>query len=262
MSKNTWKTAITKVEPNKISIRGYPINELMGRVSFGQMVYLLFKRELPPQNEGRMIEAILTSSVDHGVTPPSVLSALTVASTGSPLNAAVAAGTLAISKFHGGAIEDCMLVLKEIQQSKLEDNLSIDEAVTKIILAYKEKKKKISGFGHRVHTDDPRTTKLFQLAEELGIVGEYITIARILEAKLHEITGRKLPINVDGAIGAVLCNMDFDPQLANAFFMIARLPGMVAHIVEEKTRQRPMRKIDPANHEYDGPSERPVPESL
>ena len=180
----------------------------------------------------------------------------------SPLNAAVAAGTLAISKFHGGAIEDCILILKEIQKLKEDENLTIDEAATKTILAYKEKKKKISGFGHRVHTDDPRTAKLFQLAEEWNINGKYIEIAKVLEIKLEEITGRKLPINVDGAIGAVLCNMDFGPQLANAFFMIARLPGMVAHIVEEKIRQRPMRKIDPANHEYDGPEERSVPENL
>jgi len=262
MSENIWKTAITKVEPNKILIRGYPINRLMGKASFGQMVYLLFKGEFPSKNEGKMIEAILTSSVDHGVTPPSVLSALTVASTGSPLNAAVAAGTLAISKFHGGAIEDCMLILKEIQKLKENENLTIDEAAAKTILAYKEKKKKISGFGHRVHTNDPRTAKLFQLAEEWNINGEYIEIARILETKLEEITRRKLPINVDGAIGAVLCNMDFDSQLANAFFMIARLPGMVAHIIEEKIRQRPMRKIDPANNEYDGPEERSIPENL
>lgn len=102
-----WKTSITRVEPNKLLVRGYPLEELMGKAGFGQMVYLLFKGELPSQNAGKMIEALLTSSVDHGATPPSVLSALTVASTGAPLNAAVAAGILAISKFHGGAIEDC-----------------------------------------------------------------------------------------------------------------------------------------------------------
>lgn len=128
--------------------------------------------------------------------------------------------------------------------------------------AYKEKKKILSGFGHRLHTKDPRTAKLFQLAEAYGVAGEYIALARAIEQKFAEVTGKALPINVDGAIGAVLCEMDFDPQLANAFFMIARLPGLVAHIIEEKTRQKPMRPIDPKDHEYDGPAERPLPKDL
>lgn len=262
MGDNSWKTAITKIEPNKILVRGYPIDQLMGKASFGQMVYLLFKGELPSRNEGKMIETIVTSSVDHGVTPPSVLAALTVASTGAPLNAAVAAGVLAISKFHGGAIEDCMYVLQETKAVMDSENLNAEEAAEQIIGTYKEKKKKLSGFGHRLHTSDPRTAKLFSLAKKWGIAGEYIRIARALEQKLLEITGRKLPINVDGAIGAVLCEMDFDPRLANAFFMMARLPGLVAHIIEEKTRQKPMRKIEPSRYEYDGPEERPVPENL
>lgn len=254
-----WKTAITKVEPNKLLVRGYPIDALMGRVSFGQMVNLLFKGELPSEKEGKMIEVILTSSVDHGATPPSVLSALTVASTGAPLNAAVAAGILSISKFHGGAIEDCMKILHETHALMAAENLDIPAAAEKIVRDYKAQKKKLSGFGHRLHTNDPRTQRLFELADEYGISGKFIAIAKAVAEKLHEINGRKLPINVDGAIGAVLCEMDFDPQLANAFFMIARLPGLVAHIVEEKTRQRPMRKIDPVDHGYDGPAERAVP---
>jgi len=257
-----WKTSITRVEPNKLLVRGYPLEELMGKAGFGQMVYLLFKGELPSQNAGKMIEALLTSSVDHGATPPSVLSALTVASTGAPLNAAVAAGILAISKFHGGAIEDCMYILREAKKIMAEENLGREAAAEKLVRAYKEKKKILSGFGHRLHTKDPRTAKLFQLAEEYGVAGEYIAMARAIEQKFAEISSKALPINVDGAIGAVLCEMDFDPQLANAFFMIARLPGLVAHIVEEKTRQKPMRAIDPKDHEYDGPAERAVPENL
>lgn len=259
MGDHHWKTAITKVEPNKLLVRGYPIDALMGRVGFGQIVYLLFKGELPSSNHGKMIEAILTSSVDHGATPPSVLSALTVASTGAPLNGAVASGILAISKFHGGAIEDCMGTLLEVRNRMANEQISLEDAAKDIILEHKSKKKKIAGFGHRIHSRDPRTQRLFQLAENYGIAGNYIEVSRMLEKKLREITGKDLPINVDGAIGAVLCEMEFDPQLANAFFMIARLPGLVAHIIEEKTRQRPMRKIDPVDHEYDGPEERPVP---
>lgn len=262
MTDIAWKTAITKIEPNKILVRGYPIDQLMGKANFGQMVYLLFKGELPSPNQGKMIEAILTSSVDHGVTPPSVLSALAVASTGAELNSAVAAGILSISKFHGGAIEECMYLLKDTKTLMENQNVSTDQAAKKIILDYKEKNKKLSGFGHRLHTNDPRTQKLFKLAGELGIANEYIAIALSIKKMLEENIGKKLPINIDGAIAAVLCEMDFDPKLANAFFMIARLPGLVAHIVEEKTRQKPMRKIDPSEYDYDGPAERPVPENL
>lgn len=251
-----WKSAITKVEPNKLSVRGYKLDELMGKVSYAQMVYLLFKGEMPSQNVGKMIETIFVSSVDHGTTPPSVLSALTVASTGAPLNAAVAAGILSISKFHGGAIEDCMRILQQGMEVVNTENKTMEEAAKQIISEYRSVKKRLSGFGHRVHTNDPRTPKLFGIAQELGIAGDYVQLAQTFVAVLKESTGKHLPLNVDGAIAALLCEMDFDPVLANAFFMIARVPGLVAHIYEEKTRQKPMRKIHPTDVEYDGPEDR------
>ena len=108
MGDNQWKSGITKVEPNKILLRGYRIDELMGKLSYAEIIYLTMKGELPGEAEGRMIDAILVSSVDHGVTPPSTLAAITTASTGTPINASIAAGVLAISRYHGGAIEDCM----------------------------------------------------------------------------------------------------------------------------------------------------------
>jgi citrate synthase len=256
MSELHWKSAITKVEPNKLAVRGYKLDELMGNVSYAQMVYLLLKGEMPSENIGKMIETILVSSVDHGTTPPSVLSALTVASTGAPLNAAVAAGILSISKFHGGAIEDCMLILKQGMEIVKNENKSMDEAAKQVISDYRAVKKRLSGFGHRVHTNDPRTPKLFGIAAELGIAGDYVKLAQTFVDMLKELTGKHLPLNVDGAIAALLCEMDFDPILANAFFMIARVPGLVAHIYEEKTRMKPMRKIHPTDVEYDGPEER------
>lgn len=256
MSDLHWKTAITKVEPNKLTVRGYKLDELIGRVSYAQMVYLLFKGEMPSENIGKMIEAILVSSVDHGTTPPSVLSAISVASTGAPLNASMAAGILSVSKFHGGAIEDCMRILRQGMELVQKDNLSLAEAAQQIIDEYKSIRKRLSGFGHRIHTDDPRTKKLFALAEELGIAGDYTGLAKTFVTSLKEKTGKNLPLNVDGAIAALLCEMDFDPILANAFFMIARVPGIAAHIYEEKTRFKPMRKIHPTDVEYDGPEER------
>jgi citrate synthase len=253
-----WKTAITHIEPNKISIRGFPLDELMGRVSYAQMIYLLFKGELPDANAGKLVEAILVSSIDHGTTPPSTLSAITVASTGSALNAALAAGILAISEYHGGAIEECMHIMHATMKLINDENLSPSAAAQKIIATYRQQNKRLSGFGHRLHTADPRTRKLFQLAEEYGRATKYVHLAHILEAEMENNFGKKLPLNVDGAIATLLCELDFDPFLANAFFMIARVPGLIAHIYEEKTRYKPMRQIHPSDVEYDGPGDRTI----
>ena len=256
MKGETWETAVTKVEPNKLLLRGYPIDELMGRVTFAQGVFLAIKGELPGDEEAKMLDAILVSSVDHGVTPPSCLAARTVASTGSPLNAALAGGILAISKHHGGAIEDSMRVIQEAVRRKKEINNTQEEMASIIVREYREKHKRLPGFGHRIHTRDPRTIKMFQIASDLGIAGEYVEIAKALEGAIERSSGKRLPINVDGAIAALLCEMDFPPELANAFFIMARIPGLVAHVYEEQTRMKPMRYINAKNHEYDGIPER------
>lgn len=256
MSDLSWKTAITKVEPNKISVRGYPVAELIGKITFSQAIYLVLKGEMPSPEVGKLIDAIFVSSVDHGASPPSVLAARTVASTGSELNSSIAAGILAISRFHGGAIEEGMKLFKEIAECMEKNSISEYEATQKVLLEMKRKKKRASGFGHRLHTSDPRTTRLFNLAEELGLLGKHVKIARAVEKALNEILGKRLPINVDGAIAALLCDLDIPSEIGNAFFMIARVAGMVAHIQEEKTRMRTMRKIHPQNIEYDGPGER------
>ena len=120
MSELHWKTAITDVESNRVSLRGYPIEKLMGKISFSQMIYLVLKGELPSLEVGKLIDAIFVSSVDHGASPPSVLSARTVASTGAELNSAIAAGVLAISRFHGGALEEGMKCIRKIHPQDFE----------------------------------------------------------------------------------------------------------------------------------------------
>jgi citrate synthase len=251
-----WKTAITDVKPNKICLRGYPLDKLMGKISFSQAIYLVLKGELPTAEEEKLVDAIFVSSVDHGAGPPSVLAARTVASTGAELNSAIAAGVQAISRYHGGAIEEGMKLFLEIARRMEEEKVSEEKIVPKVLKEMKEKGERASGFGHRLHTQDPRTEKLFSLAEELGFSGKYVRIARAVEKSLEHLQGKKLPINVDGAIAALLCELGISPEIGNAFFIIARVPGLVAHIHEEKIRMRPMRKIHPEDYEYDGPEER------
>ncbi len=253
-----WKTAITEVQPNHVRVRGYDIAELMGNVSFGQAVYLILRGEIPDEEVGRLMEALLVSSIDHGATPPSALAARTVASTGATLSASVAAGIASINKFHGGAIEQCAKQLADIVRRRDDTGESMDHAVQAMLDELKAADQRMAGFGHRIHNNDPRTARLFELAEEAGINGPHMQAARAVE-KIFAAAAKNLPINVDGAMGAILADLGFDPAMMNGLFMIARLPGLVAHVHEEKTRQKPMRRIDPVNHSYDGPTARHLP---
>ncbi|MGQ9470490.1 MAG: citryl-CoA lyase [Candidatus Aminicenantales bacterium] len=248
-----WKTAITDVKPNQIRLRGHNLDQLMGKITFSQAIYLALKGDFPSPAIGRLVDAILVSSIDHGASPPSALAARTVASTGAELNAAVAAGVLAISRFHGGAIEEGMRLLIEIARRAETKAVATREAAREVLDEMKQRGQRASGFGHRLHTQDPRTRRLFGLAEELGLAGKFIQICREVEEVLAESLGKKLPVNVDGAIAALLCELGFPPELGNAFFIMARVPGLVAHVYEEKTRMKPMRKIHPEDFEYDGP---------
>ena len=106
-----WRTALTCIEPNKILLRGYPLDEIMGRLTFGESIYLLLVGEIPSPGIGRLMEALLVSFIDHGATPPSTLAARNTATTGAPLRACVAAGVLGFGRYHGGDIESCMQFL-------------------------------------------------------------------------------------------------------------------------------------------------------
>ena len=257
---NAWTTAVTEIRPNRVAVRGYDIAQLMGNVGFGQAVYLILRGELPDENVGRLMEAILVSSIDHGATPPSALAARTVASTGASLSQSVAAGILSINRWHGGAIQDCAAQLGRIVERAKQENVSLDEAAVAELAEMKARGVRMSGFGHRFHTKDPRTKRLFELCAEVGMTGPYLDAARAVE-KAFAAAGRPLPINVDGAIGVVLSELGFDPAVMNGLFMIARVPGFVAHVNEEQTRMKPMRKIDPDAHTYDGPEARSLMKS-
>jgi succinyl-CoA synthetase alpha subunit len=253
--KAVWHSAITRIEPNKVAVRGYDIAELMGHASFGAAVYLILTGDLPSPAVARLMDAILVSSIDHGATPPSALAARTVASTGATLSASVAAGIMSINRHHGGAIEDCARRLKTIIDRAAFDSITLEEAATRTLAIMREAGERMPGFGHRLHTKDPRTARLFQLADEAGVNGLHMQTARAVEKAFAD-AKRSLPINVDGAIGAILADLGMNPATFNGIFMIARTPGLTAHVIEEQTRERPMRRIDPVNHGYDGPTPR------
>lgn len=255
---NSWDTSITSIEPDHIRYRGYSVEDLMGRVPYANTLYLLLVGELPGPGVARMLDAILVSSMDHGTTPPSTLAARTAASTGAPLNAALAAGLLSINEYHGGAIEACMRQLSDIAAAE-DGARDRDEAARTVVDRAIAQKKRLSGFGHRVHHNDPRAQRLFEIASEEGLKGEWVARVLALEIILGQTTGKRLPINVDGAIAALLLELQIPPDLANALFMVARMPGLLAQIAEERTSQRPMRRIVPGQEHYAGPAPR-IPE--
>lgn len=257
-----WRTALTSIAPNKILIRGYPVDEMMGRLSFADAVYLLLMGELPTGAIGRMLNAVLVSSLDHGVTPPSTLAARNVATSGAPLKDCVAGGILAFGPHHGGDIESCMRFLDR-GLTMVRSGKSLQQAAEAIVNDCVGQHEVPPGFGHRFHTRDPRAARLFQMALELELEGEHVRLLRVAERALDAHTekfGRPLPVNVDGAIAAISADLGFAYELGNAIFLISRLPGLIAHAHEERTRQSPMRQIDPKDHDYDGAGERRLPD--
>ena len=254
-----WTTKITKVEPNHLVTRGYRQEDLIGNIPFPHVIYLLLKGGLPSKEHGRMMDAILTACIDHGVTPPSSIASRTVASGGVPLPTAVAAGILSIGDAHGGAIEKGAKFLQDGITRMNKEGKTAEEMAKILVKESKEKHKRILGFGHRVHTSDPRTKRLFSLANELNIAGDHIALSKAIERELEKSAGRKLPINVDGAIAAIISDMGFDWRLGKAFFLLGRVAGLTAHVYEEQTREKPMRKMFTVECEYDGPDERDIP---
>jgi len=225
-----WNTKITKVEPNHLVTKGYRQEDLIGNIPFSHVVYLLLRNELPSDEHGKMIDAILTACIDHGVTPPTAMASRVVASGGVPLPTAVAAGVLSIGDAHGGAIEKGAKFLQEGIARMNDEGKSVDEIAKTLVSESREQKKRILGFGHRVHTADPRTKRLFKLADELNISADHIALSKAIEKELEIQTGKKLPINVDGAIAAI-----------------------------SQTEFKPMRKMFEVDCDYDGPKERDLP---
>jgi citrate synthase len=260
-----WATSLTSIAPNAILVRGYHLDELMGRLSFADAVYLLLMGELPTRAIGRMLNAILVAVIDHGVTPPSTLAARNVAASGAPLKDSVAAGVLAFGPYHGGDIETCMRFLDQ-GLTLMRSGYSLQDSAEQLVVECLARgTTPPPGFGHRLHTQDPRAPRLFQLAMELELEGEHVRMLRSIEQALtarQDQFGRLLPANVDGAIAAISADLGFSYELGNAIFLISRMPGLIAHAHEERTRQQPMRQIDPKDHIYDGSRERRIPEGL
>lgn len=247
LAKPRWKTSITKVEPNRIITRGYPQEDLIGNISFPEMVYLLIKGEIPHENHAKMLESVLVSFCDHGITPPSTQVARIMASTGAPMNTCVSGGLSSFGKHHAGALERSMCLLQKIMKEDVDSNGTPPSSNDLKSLALQtveqclEKGKKIPGFGHRFHDKDPRPDKLVKTAKKYDCFGVHTELAVYIENLLLEMKG--IRINIDGANAGILSDMGFDWRFGTGIFMIGRVPALVSHIHEEKTVETPFRKF-------------------
>lgn len=239
-----YRTAITTHKDEKIYVRGKNLINLSAKISFADAIYLILKGKLPDEKTEKMFSAMLTISIDHGVEPSSVVAARNIYSAGSPVQAAVAGGVLAFGEYHGGAIEAAM------------ENFYAyaDKSAGLLIDDLKAADKRVAGFGHRLYKgDDPRTVKLVEIAKETGFEGKYVKFAQSVTLEFKK-RGKPLPLNIDGIIAAILCEMGFDAKVGKGIFIIARVPGLVAHIVEEAIREKPVRRLTEEEVEYDGPT--------
>ncbi|MFH0713130.1 MAG: citryl-CoA lyase [Candidatus Micrarchaeota archaeon] len=242
----SFKTAISQHVDEKSYIRGYNLEDLIGKVTFTEQIYLLIKGELPSKEQRQVLDAMLVACAEHRINVPSIVAARYAYSAGNTFNSAMAAGILSIGDYHGGAIDNAAKLFME--------NVAVDPE--KVAIELKKEKKRAPGYGHKVYTIDPRTQKLFQIAKENKIYGKYCKFAEDFEKALEKTSGKKLCLNVDGAVAALLCELGIDYKFGKGFFALARSAGIAAHVLEESLTAQPFRTLKDSDVEFTGVAKR------
>jgi citrate synthase len=247
----SWRSAITNADGNRIIVRGHDLVTLMQHGTYAEVVALLIGGHRPDEGERRLIDAMLIAVADHGAGAPSAATARLAASGNRQApEAAVAAGILAIGDAHAGAGMACMVIIADALDRVARESRSLAEVARAIALDARTAGRRLPGLGHRIYREDPRTTALFALAEQYGKAGPGIAFMRALESAAAE-TIKPLPINIDGAMAAVLHDLGYPAAAAKLIFIVGRTAGLAAHVMEEYARERPMRIRIPVV--YDGP---------
>jgi citrate synthase len=229
------QTAIGGATPDTISVRGRNLaDDLMGQVTFTELAFLLVQGRAPSAAETRLLDAVLVSLADHGLTPTALAARLTLTGAPESLQGAVAAGLLGAGSVFLGVVEDTARFLAGI----LDDDADVAAAVT----AARAAGRRIPGLGHPLHKrGDPRTPRLYAIAREGGIDGPYLKTLLLVAEEHERQSGRPLPINGAGVAGAALADLGFDPGIVRGFALLARTAGLVGHLAEERERPLGMR---------------------
>ena len=230
--KEYWKTSIVDIQPGEYRLRGYPIEQLAGRLTFVQTLWLTLRGSIPTPEQAALLESAMVASVDGGPMSPSCAIASMAATCGVGLNSAVASGINALGDTHGGAGQQCMTMFEAIRRRAISTS-SIEEAVD----AELDRHRFVPGFGHRFHPVDPRTLRLIELVSEARsthvVEGAYLDIAMSIEASLKRRKGKLIPMNIDGASAVIFSELGFPPPLGRGIFILSRAVGLLAHAWEQ-----------------------------
>ena len=256
-----WSTGIIDIHPGEIAIRGYAIQDLIGKVRFPDMIWLMLRGDLPTRGQSELLEAAMVPGVDHGPQAPSIAIARMSVTCGLPVNGAMASAVNVLDDIHGGAGQQCMGIYYEIDAEAGPDGDLVQTAAA--VLA--RHGKIVPGFGHRFHPIDPRVEPLFALVDQAvkagTVSGRYAAIGRAVETVLKEGKKRPIPMNIDGITAVIFCELGFEPELGRGIFALSRSVGILAHAWEQKnmnTRIKgPLPKEIP--YTYTGPARRPLP---
>jgi citrate synthase len=220
----TLETSVGTSDADSITVMGRDLSkELLGRHTFTELAFLLVQRRLPTAAETRMLDAVLISLADHGLTPTVLAARLTHTGAPESLQGAVAAGLLGAGSVFLGVVEDTVRFLDTIGDD-------VEGGVAREL----EAGRRIPGLGHPVHkVQDPRTPRIYEIAEETGVTGAYLAKLRDVSEAHAKQTGRELPINGAGVAGAALADLGFPPELLRGFALLARTAGLLGHLAEE-----------------------------
>lgn len=261
-----WSTEIIDIQPGEIAVRGYPIQDLIGRLSFPQMIWLMLRGDLPGKEQSALLEAALVAAVDHGPHAPSIAISRMAVTCGVELNNAMASAINVLAGIHGGAGQQCMQIYADAARRQ-DAGESLEAAVDAALEAFvADNGKVIPGFGHRFHPVDPRAVKLLAMvdaAAAAGVVaGRYAAIGRRIEAVLTEKKGKPIPMNIDGITAVIYAELGFAPELGRGLFILSRSVGILAHAWEQSQQGGRIKGPMPPSipYTYAGPGRRDLPE--
>lgn len=246
-----WASALTDTDAERVYLRGRPVDELIGRRSFAEVVLLLWLGEEPDARRVRLFDACLVATVDHGARAPSALAARTAAASRAGSVPALAAGILSFGSLHGAVVSGLMDILANRPAGP-----PFEPWAEELVADRRTRGERIPGLGHRSHEVDRRADRLFALLRDANPESTAAAAVAALAAAVSRKAGRPIPVNVDGAVAACLDEIGLAPLLGDIAFAVSRSAGIGAHVVEEVERGRPMRTIDPTRVVYDGPSRR------
>jgi citrate synthase len=230
---------ISQAYPDRVEVRGRDLTgELMGRLSFSEYFHLLLTGEEPSEDQRFFLDLLLVAIAEHGMMPTNVAARMTLAADPDSLQGAVAAGILGCGPVILGTAEECAHVLAE-GAGRVAGGESPQAAAAALAGSIQAAGARAPGFGHPVHRPlDPRAERILELADERGVSGPHVELARALRAAVAEAWGRPLTMNVSMPIAAVMLDLGFSPATVKAVPILARTAGLLAHLAEE--RQRPL----------------------